>query len=373
MSALVTTAGWAGGSDGAGGDNPSYDHDSAWFVGKRQIQVCLESAKNFGFKPYQLEQKISTAFKTWKDYIEKKQVHVNSQKGHTLATDISVRLQCQGDEDLVFYFGIENAKIQKARQQYTRPYAFAHREFYDKRKGWSRGFVWVAPEASVFPEDGLPNWQAQYTLDGMILHELGHIYGCNHVEGTIMRAEMTTPFTFAKSDNPQYLDRAKAMLLSIDDFKELYVCHACALDYQGRLDHDPKSTDRFGTFERLVGKKPVGEVKARLTRAEGEIVEGQPRNLNLTLSDLVTSKTFSMPYAEAGPTRFPHPAKAFFVNLADGGYTGMRYGSVEYLKLRAHDGTEYLVSLVTNSEFYSSVELHYFVNGVQRPLFYRVP
>src|SRR6185437_1712189 len=54
--------------------------------------------------------------------------------------------------------------------------------------GWTPGFIWVADTGQVDSASSTPMWTnfEGMPLQRILLHELGHVFGSTHVDGTIM-------------------------------------------------------------------------------------------------------------------------------------------------------------------------------------------
>jgi hypothetical protein len=89
-----------------------------------------------------------------------------------------VLASCDGSEDLKIYYGVENDQVRAARALYDNPAGFAHLENYDESTGTGKGFIWIdrSPEILFHPRHRL----------ALMIHEMGHAFGLDHVPGTIM-------------------------------------------------------------------------------------------------------------------------------------------------------------------------------------------
>lgn len=140
----------------------------------------------------------------------------------------------------------------KAKAEYYNPIAFAHRANYDLDAAWGKGFVWVAPKASPHL-----SWDFPYRLHGIVLHEVGHVLGCEHVRGTILTEDIANLIRTA-STSPEHV---KALLTTIDGEAELKLRMNDLFDYKGKISRwGIEETEK--TFKLFVGRAPVGKVLA---------------------------------------------------------------------------------------------------------------
>jgi len=190
-----------GASDvGSAGDNHPDDYLAAWFLGEKKIiQVCLEVAPDFGVDKSQARATIQEAFKNWKHYIEGHHIHFLrhfydlSEAGDlALATQVAISEKCSAQSELRFYLGVENSEVRKARRKFFHPTAFVQRESFGPSIPLGKGFIWIAKAGSLRGgTDFFPNWKREGRLLAILLHEIGHIYGNDHIAGTVMSADIS--------------------------------------------------------------------------------------------------------------------------------------------------------------------------------------
>jgi hypothetical protein len=257
---------FAGNSAGGGGDQKPFEYYAAWFVGQSPVHYCYEIAEGFGPPTSVIEETLRNVFQTWRDYIQAKGMNsILSPKGLSLALNTQQLPQCNGQEDLKFYFGVTNEEVAKVKATFVNPLGFAFRKSFDRAKGWGKGFIWVAPPNSVFPKESLPDWNVPYTLNGVLLHELGHVLGCSDIDGTIMEDwSLGSKLRWAVS-HPL---TGKAALTEIDGGQELMFGIGTEREFSGRIPAPLAIPDQPKlTFKRFMGREPVGKIwaKARVT------------------------------------------------------------------------------------------------------------
>lgn len=272
------------------------DHGAAWFLGKgKTVRACYEVAPGFGADSVVIETSILQAYQTWKNYIDSKEIFRDiaadlvTVDGNRLVPSVDVELikKCDGSEDLKFYFGATSAEVETAKAEFDSPIAFAHRSSYDATQGWGKGFIWVANSIEVDGQS--PSiWSLSDTLQGILLHEIGHVLGCDHVQGTIMDEYIADWVMAAR----KYPTRVHYVLTSIDNHKELYSCPDCSLEIEGRISPltNMSSIIDDAAFEVLMGRKPQGEIHTKFRRltSQPHLVVGN----TLTLSDEKGSHEF---------------------------------------------------------------------------------
>lgn len=252
----------SGSSAGNGSDNPDVGDGSAWFLGKsKKISYCYQVSDGFGASDSEIRQALDAGFSRWAEYILTRNIHMSSISGINFDFPTAAHLldQCNGTEDVRFYFGGRSSEIDRARAMHKNPTAFALRTAYDPVAGWGKGFVWVAPRASVFPEMSFPDWSSSDELQAIVLHEIGHIYGNGHVDGTIMDSDLS----MLLANSPTNLAR----LNRIDRQRFLTACFDCDLAFPGIFGWKETGADNSAetTFIRFTGRRPQGAIHAQFS------------------------------------------------------------------------------------------------------------
>lgn len=383
-----------GNEQGNGSDNKP--EEPAWFTGNNAIRYCYDLAPEFGVDKYQVEYDLAVAFKTWSHYIISKDINEILQetfvqtrlspypddwkkkikpfaKKHkdkfTLATKSELMQNCDGSEDLKFYFGTNDTQTVAAKKAYYNPNAFSFKTTYDSKAGWGKGFVWFANKGEV---DGTyPNWALTNRLRGFIIHELGHIYGNRHQDGTIMTGSISSLLA-SEQHTTQSQKEIEYRLTHIDHENELYqIAYSKKVhNYKGRISGCFLQVEQQNcqkkdeeAFNLLTGKSPQG------------IVTTQFYNGKLTLFDSGQQYDFTMSFDTSNPT-ITDWHKTFIVERTwdkeDHQYdiNGMTFG--------IYSGTEFYLGELSSSSGVSipvligrngPIRIEYFQNGSRQNLF----
>jgi hypothetical protein len=238
--------------------------------------------KAFGVPASRIEAMIERAFRLWSEYPERKKL-IGPEKIY-VAKKLALKRGCRGKEDLAFYFGIDRPEIRKTKARYRHPFAFVEMTAPDHptQPLWGKGYVWVV-EPYGFGRLNAPAWQtSEEALAGLLLHEVGHVFGNGHVEGTVMTARigqyLEADTAFYRS-GPSYLSRYDR----IDSEREFITCLFCPETYAG----DSKQMDLSSVFRELTGSAPSGEVKVRFQRTSSP-----PADAALLVEDGKTNRSF---------------------------------------------------------------------------------
>jgi hypothetical protein len=252
---------------GGGAGNGAKIFDAAWFTEHRTINWCIAGENQLGVPTPQVIATISKAFAIWNEYLDAKGLQENLPSKLN-PNELSPRLfagqkfhqDCYPMIDLVFYLGpIPQVVADAKAKYYDTAIAFSHSIGYSIEKGRGLGFIWIRG-AKVAGEEEL-NWADTRNLLGIFLHELGHVFGCQHVDGTIMHKNIASTIR-RKEELPKVQEKFEAGLYSRDfltgiDFeRELYFMPI--LQFAG-LSNARSNPDHVASFEFLTGRKPLGD------------------------------------------------------------------------------------------------------------------
>lgn len=276
------------------GGTEDYVPNTAWFTdGNRQIRWCVLVDPDFGNTEEEVAAEVRMAFETWAKYLVTKRVFagLSPKPFRQLNTKLASIEKCDGSQDLKFYFGVSDLNVEKNKIRFRNPFAFVQQTVpFDGHTGWSQGFVWVGSAKRV-PENELPPAHRKYYVQTVLLHEIGHIMGCEHVEGTVMTPKLSNEISF---NIPLFYGR-------IDWGREIATCPDCAIDYrEADITWGGYKPGRR-TFVDLVGSAPEGEWEAEfhtqsktLTLKDGNGSYDFILNNRLLLTSMSSSNIFQM-------------------------------------------------------------------------------
>ena len=279
-----------GNEQGNGSDYFFTGDGSAWFLGAQNtIHYCVDVAADFGVDEAVASQAIEEAFERWERYMVTKQIYSHSPEQVKITTRRERKPHCDGSEDLAFYLGSRRPETMFLNEKT----GIAVRTSYDYVNGWGKGYVFVAADGTVPIEVGglgwFPKWSQPRTLAALLTHEIGHIDGTDHVNGTIMRKDIANELS-----HPHLLG---ALLDLIDQEQELTICDLCQANYRGITglhseapQQDVTQDTSRETFQTLVGAEAEGGPNAIKIRLEGSFQKG----LMLQVSDAIGTHTFPL-------------------------------------------------------------------------------
>ncbi len=289
---------YAGGVNGGGSDHLPSDHGAAWFlegIPARTIKVCFQKDEaKFPMADAEVIEAFSFAMTKWTEYIAEKDVNKIEEDEEDqinplffqVVTKYEILPKC-GGEDLAIYLGYSNKQIEEVRASFFDPAAIAHKIFYNAEKGWGKGFIWLQ---GIKDEQFIWNKNENLNLKGIFLHELGHVFGNDHRDGTIMDGIFAE--NLVEYDIPVgsfHWNFFKFAMTHIDWSEELIQCLTCRLTHEGGTLWLPGSRAEKETFRFLTSSNPVGEV---VTRMELKVVGEEKIEGVYSVTDGKTTKTY---------------------------------------------------------------------------------
>ncbi len=239
---------------GNGGDDNAL-RDNAWFVGEATLRVCLESETG-SEKPI-----LDEAFEIWSRYLSEKKLNEREfypERGTLPLYARHTWVGCGESPDLRIVLGkTADAQLNWERlNEFAGKSAFVMRRAYDPVKAWGRGDMWISSsrlEARYQTEAGNRLW-----LLGHAVHELGHVLGCGHVNGTIMEETFFAAFeaTFDKGAPENYKTaKDRADFFWPDQTAELLTCEHCPVRVTRSWTHT-----QWDAFDAMFGTEALNQV-----------------------------------------------------------------------------------------------------------------
>ena len=301
-----------GNEQGNGADSYSWGDGSAWFLdATRTVQYCIDISTDFGVGKTAVKQAIVQSVQKWSKYISDKLP--DDPNFPKYSNQWNLQSACDGKEDVVFYFGATADLPTEYKDKLASKVAVSIRTAFDVAHSWSKGFVWVTPQGSL-PADSLgqtyPNWIKSFNLNGILLHEMGHIYGNEHVGGTIMAKDISMWLS------EPYDDVRQMYLSEIDGIQELVICKTCQMNYQGQVGYYTTTTDQNGTtvndvtssvFHSITGQWPSSGHASVNGILSGDLDAG----LTLSLQDSKGSFRFPLQFDVASKSSYSDSINVF--------------------------------------------------------------
>ena len=347
-----------------GGDSRPPWENASWFSGDKPVRYCIEIDDDFGVTPEFALTQFQNALSMWRRYLNDKKIW-HDYPQHRMATNYRLQNRCNGREDLKLKLGEIDRDTRKAQSALALqdPVAFAYRMSFDPIVGWGKGFIWIknssqAPE----PWNKFPVWSKKDTLLGIFLHELGHVLGNTHADGSIMTEDIVNLLrTWTISDEPA---PDTPELNSIDWEIELYTCYGCAFTKTGHLSKSLRDEDaQSRNFLLLTGRNPVGVIEATVSQTElsGNIYSG-----NLTVKDDLGTEVLS--YSLMKESDSAYGGVPIFISYVAGNGEALQSAAVHFGNMELSNGSRVPITLERNMNS-RQVAISILNNGVKTPLF----
>lgn len=339
---------------GNGADYASESVDAeSWFSGPSTVIYCIEAASDFPVDRSKLQKKVADVIGQWVQLVNTSDRYYFNEVLKYLALDFRESGICTAHTDLKFYFGTTSPEIEAARKAHNdKAVAIAQQTSIDRIAGRSKGFIWLAPQGSLtnsgpagrVPQtDTFPNWTIDFQLHALLLHEVGHVFGADHVSGTIMRKEIANCM---RKDPLDSIPPVTDYFYHINEQRMILAPVTSTYEFPGKLGFQPypqvsfpsNYTQQEAIFQIMMGRKAKGQITAKAV-FKGDY--GSPAILKMTVGDASGAQVFEfsmdtvsweMQRTEWGPSRGmtvitasrpEHP----FTTDSDGGHTYL--GSVK--------------------------------------------
>lgn len=314
----------AGQDRGNGAEDPKPLSDGgAWFLGtEKTIRYCIEVDPGF-FKmsderrglyenfPELLKviqqypaTETRSALRKWTKWVQTSGNYYYQKR--MLATNFE-EVPCDDTVDLKFLFGQNTPAIEATRKLKRHPMAFTAETDVNYVDGWRKGYIWISSAGShpikSQPHRFFPDWTDPDQLHAILLHEIGHVFGCDHIEGTIMAENIVQRIASATDSESLFTQRSpenRSLLRQIN--QQRMVLFPLDIDFSipGQLGDGYNSIERTQAaveiFTVLMDRAPSGAIEA--------ILQGtNPHDLHLEVKDAVGSHRFPIKVRQLGQDR----------------------------------------------------------------------
>jgi len=192
--------------NGGGGGDPMAENNP-WFLGDQPIEYCVRIASGFPIASDQVRKTIQAAFQEWEQTLGRYglrgqafagQFSDGVKRGLTVKA-VEVPKCTRPDQQLEFKIGVMDQEVNKHFQAHSkRTVGLAKRRAYNHKTFRTGGFIWIAPQNWIGPTPNpvpnpvsntisvFPDWTKENWFKAMLLHEIEHVFGVPHVNGTVM-------------------------------------------------------------------------------------------------------------------------------------------------------------------------------------------
>lgn len=241
-------------------------YDSAWFLdSEKTVRYCIDREPKFTLSTAEINASIRWALGKWVGYMNMQNLSSRPQ-AFQLAQNFQFVENCSG-ADLTFSFGMQNSQIDRYKaQDFFHPVSFARRTHYNSKAGWGQGLVWVDSDTQYIDpisKKNIISWKDSVKLKGILLHELGHVFGVGHFDGTIMRQNILESLIAEASAETYGLTHVTNLWELMSSPKNQWKT-GDGNDELGRLD--------LVAFTKLIGRAPQGNIHAEWFSADKKII-----------------------------------------------------------------------------------------------------
>ena len=220
-------------------------------MGREQVvHYCVDAAPEFGLDTSVVKAAVAEAWALWRNYFARKSIPGLAREARLVS--------CDGGEDLHLHFATATAAVTAKLALFHDPVAFGCRHDDAVYPDWNHGFIWLGGPRELTletPEGARPvtlDWHDHTVLIAVLAHELGHVFGAGHVDGTIMDRKIVARLL---------LTPHAGEVVTIDGTRELVTCQSCADSWPGVFSGDVQFR-----FAAIMGRAPQGPIEAVVAR-----------------------------------------------------------------------------------------------------------
>ena len=207
----------------SGGGEVASDRQNPWFVeNTKEVDYCISMDEaNFGQTKEMARKSILAAFAYWKEEFSQAELY---ERRIPVGTQAFHEVSCASDHAITFQFGVLSGEQQAFLVDPSRVVGIAVRTDYDQKMLRGKGFVYISPEngplALARPGLQAGRWSlaSGRVLEGVLIHEIGHIFGIQHIGGggEIMAASfpdelVTNPLAVYMQHWPMFFEHSKGV------------------------------------------------------------------------------------------------------------------------------------------------------------------
>jgi len=276
LASLGVLAGGSGWNGGAEGPLLPSAQQVAWFITteteQRQVRFCISENSGSSARIVELQAAMKRSYKRWIDYIQDKDIPLGSRSKFIFAKQtqsLEGLSHCDGSEDLKIALGTRSKDIEIEKRKYFQPIGFSKRgmrESHSMTPWFRQSLIWISD--TIF-KLGLSERVSNRLFEIILTHELGHAFGNDHVQGTIMDVRVGEIITkdlpknqefqkLSESDQLKFLES----LLAIDQQKTLFLSRSTntfpITFFPGKLSTtETESKQRFNPDQQKSLKKTI--------------------------------------------------------------------------------------------------------------------
>ncbi|MGE0174965.1 MAG: hypothetical protein AB7T49_19385 [Oligoflexales bacterium] len=211
----------AGGITSSGGEFITTEKNP-WFIGSEPVRYCVQISSDFSNS--NADRIVRDALLDWSQTIQAlKPRAISKLGGKTLSTKFA-EVACEQAE-LEFRLGTIDQDIEDNLKHHARyTIGFAWLKDYDDSIGRAKkGIIWLTPDQGPKAYSGPASqekfWSKDHTFQTVLTHEIGHLYGFDHLEFGVMDASIpnTALTTGAKLWQVQARDYLRLLRLAEND------------------------------------------------------------------------------------------------------------------------------------------------------------